>query len=100
MVERQRRSYGQWIGLAAANGHVHTYCHLSQRQVMAGQHVTAGQRLGAVGSTGNSTGRTCASRCPRAPPGPTAMSPGPAGEGGEEPAMTHHTPHPSPKNPM
>ncbi|MFI0504246.1 M23 family metallopeptidase [Streptomyces albogriseolus] len=56
MVERQRRSYGQWIGLAAANGHVHTYRHLSQRQVKAGQHVTAGQRLGAVGSTGNSTG--------------------------------------------
>ncbi|MER6784170.1 peptidoglycan DD-metalloendopeptidase family protein [Streptomyces sp. NPDC000658] len=49
-------AYGRWIGLAADNGHVYTYCHLSQRQVKAGQHVTAGQRLGAVGRTGNATG--------------------------------------------
>ncbi|MFG2576855.1 M23 family metallopeptidase [Streptomyces sp. NPDC048481] len=49
-------AYGQWIGLAADNGHVYTYCHLSKRQVKAGQHVAAGQRLGAVGSTGNATG--------------------------------------------
>ncbi|MEU4871596.1 peptidoglycan DD-metalloendopeptidase family protein [Streptomyces sp. NPDC021608] len=49
-------AYGQWIGLAADNGHVYTYCHLSQRQVKAGQHVGVGQRLGAVGSTGNATG--------------------------------------------
>ncbi|MBA8976748.1 MULTISPECIES: peptidoglycan DD-metalloendopeptidase family protein [Streptomyces] len=49
-------AYGQWIGLAADNGHVYTYCHLSQRQVKAGQRVTAGQQLGKVGNTGNSTG--------------------------------------------
>ncbi|MEV0016288.1 peptidoglycan DD-metalloendopeptidase family protein [Streptomyces tendae] len=49
-------AYGQWIGLAADNGHVYTYCHLSRRHVEAGQRVTAGRRLGAVGSTGNSTG--------------------------------------------
>ncbi|MCQ9129809.1 M23 family metallopeptidase [Streptomyces hilarionis] len=49
-------AYGQWIGLAADNGHVYTYCHLSQRQVKAGQRVSVGQRLGAVGSTGNATG--------------------------------------------
>ncbi|MGW0912651.1 peptidoglycan DD-metalloendopeptidase family protein [Streptomyces sp. NPDC002784] len=49
-------AYGQWIGLAADNGHVYTYCHLSQRKVRAGQRVTAGQQLGKVGSTGNSTG--------------------------------------------
>ncbi|WP_225830106.1 peptidoglycan DD-metalloendopeptidase family protein [Streptomyces sp. NK08204] len=49
-------AYGQWIGLAADNGHVYTYCHLSQRQVKAGQKVSAGQQLGRVGTTGNSTG--------------------------------------------
>jgi murein DD-endopeptidase MepM/ murein hydrolase activator NlpD len=49
-------AYGQWIGLAADNGHVYTYCHLSQRQVKAGQKVAAGQQLGKVGTTGNSTG--------------------------------------------
>ncbi|MFF7352064.1 MULTISPECIES: peptidoglycan DD-metalloendopeptidase family protein [Streptomyces] len=49
-------AYGQWIGLAADNGHVYTYCHLSQRQVAAGQKVSAGQQLGRVGTTGNSTG--------------------------------------------
>ena len=52
----QGGAYGQWIGLAAENGHVFTYCHLSQRQVKTGQRVTAGQQLGKVGSTGNSTG--------------------------------------------
>ncbi|GAB7110904.1 hypothetical protein JCM4814A_92220 [Streptomyces phaeofaciens JCM 4814] len=50
------KEYGQWIGLAADNGYVYTYCHLSQRQVNAGQHVAAGQQLGKVGTTGNSTG--------------------------------------------
>ncbi|MFD8689010.1 M23 family metallopeptidase [Streptomyces sp. NPDC059651] len=49
-------AYGQWIGLAADNGHVYTYCHLSQRQVKAGQKVIGGQQLGKVGTTGNSTG--------------------------------------------
>ncbi|NJP49559.1 peptidoglycan DD-metalloendopeptidase family protein [Streptomyces sp. SBST2-5] len=49
-------AYGQWIGLRADNGHVYTYCHLSQREVRTGQKVKAGQRIGKVGSTGNSTG--------------------------------------------
>jgi murein DD-endopeptidase MepM/ murein hydrolase activator NlpD len=49
-------AYGEWIGLKADNGHVYTYCHLSQRQVKVGQRVRAGQRLGKVGNTGNSTG--------------------------------------------
>ncbi|MBQ1089371.1 M23 family metallopeptidase [Streptomyces sp. B93] len=52
----QGGAYGQWIGLAADNGHVYTYSHLSQRQVKAGQRVAAGQQLGKVGSTGNSSG--------------------------------------------
>ncbi|MDX3247024.1 M23 family metallopeptidase [Streptomyces sp. ME18-1-4] len=47
---------GRRIGPAADNDHVCTYCHLPQRQVKAGQKVAAGQRLGKVGATGNSTG--------------------------------------------
>ncbi|MEW2051684.1 peptidoglycan DD-metalloendopeptidase family protein [Streptomyces sp. NPDC005476] len=53
---RKGGAYGEWIGLSADNGHVYTYCHLSRRQVKAGAHVTAGQQLGEVGRTGNSTG--------------------------------------------
>ncbi len=49
-------AYGQWIGLKADNGHVYTYCHLSRREVRQGQKVTAGQQIGKVGNTGNSTG--------------------------------------------
>jgi murein DD-endopeptidase MepM/ murein hydrolase activator NlpD len=49
-------AYGQWIGLRGDNGHVYTYCHLSQRQVKPGQKVAAGQQIGKVGNTGNSTG--------------------------------------------
>jgi murein DD-endopeptidase MepM/ murein hydrolase activator NlpD len=49
-------AYGQWIGLRADNGHIYTYCHLSERQVRAGQKVGAGKQLGKVGSTGNATG--------------------------------------------
>ncbi|MFF8942179.1 peptidoglycan DD-metalloendopeptidase family protein [Streptomyces sp. NPDC014864] len=52
----QGGAYGQWIGLHADNGHVYTYCHLSQRQVRNGQKVAAGQQLGKVGATGNATG--------------------------------------------
>ncbi|MEV4684071.1 peptidoglycan DD-metalloendopeptidase family protein [Streptomyces kurssanovii] len=49
-------AYGQWIGLRGDNGHIYTYCHLSQRQVKPGQKVAAGQQIGKVGNTGNSTG--------------------------------------------
>lgn len=50
------KQYGRWLGLKADNGHVYTYCHLSQRQVRAGQKVTAGQHLGKVGRSGNASG--------------------------------------------
>ncbi|MEU4039751.1 M23 family metallopeptidase [Streptomyces collinus] len=49
-------AYGQWIGPSADNGHVYTYCPLSQRQVDDCHQVTAGQQLGRVGATGNATG--------------------------------------------
>ena len=49
-------AYGQWIGLHADNGRVYVYCHLSQRGVVVGHEVRAGDTLGKVGSTGHVTG--------------------------------------------
>ena len=49
-------AYGKWIGLRATNGRDYVYCHLSKRSVSAGTKVTAGQKLGEVGATGNVTG--------------------------------------------
>jgi len=49
-------AYGEWVGLAADNGRTYVYCHLSERSVGAGDSVRAGERLGAVGATGQVTG--------------------------------------------
>jgi murein DD-endopeptidase MepM/ murein hydrolase activator NlpD len=49
-------AYGKWIGLRATTGRDYIYCHLSKRSVSAGATVTAGQKLGEVGATGNVTG--------------------------------------------
>lgn len=49
-------AYGKWIGLDATNGRTYVYCHLSSRRFKAGTRVTAGQRIGRVGATGNVTG--------------------------------------------
>ncbi|ASZ10916.1 M23 family metallopeptidase [Chitinophaga pendula] len=49
-------AYGRWIGLRADNGRDYIYCHLSVRSVSMGAKVTAGQKLGEVGATGNVTG--------------------------------------------
>lgn len=51
-------SYGLQV-IVETNGVRHLYAHLSRRDVSVGQWVTQGQRLGAVGSTGNSTGPHC-----------------------------------------
>ena len=49
-------SYGNYILIAHYNGLYTLYAHCNQRNVSAGQTVTQGQVIGAVGSTGNSTG--------------------------------------------
>lgn len=49
-------AYGKWMGLDATNGRTYVYCHLSSRRFKAGTRVTAGQRIGRVGATGNVTG--------------------------------------------
>jgi murein DD-endopeptidase MepM/ murein hydrolase activator NlpD len=48
--------YGYLIILDHANGYSTYYAHLSQMYGMVGQKVERGQVIGAVGSTGNSTG--------------------------------------------
>jgi len=48
--------YGYLIILDHANGYSTYYAHLSQMYVMVGQQLERGQVIGAVGSTGNSTG--------------------------------------------
>ncbi|MFI8457205.1 M23 family metallopeptidase [Kitasatospora sp. NPDC085464] len=49
-------AYGKEVVLRLADGHFAQYAHMSSLAVSAGQHVSAGQRIGLSGSTGNSTG--------------------------------------------
>jgi murein DD-endopeptidase MepM/ murein hydrolase activator NlpD len=48
--------YGKYITLRHADGMLTRYGHLSAQMVSVGQRVRAGQPIGAVGSTGRSTG--------------------------------------------
>lgn len=50
------QSYGNCIRIQHGNGRYTLYAHLSQINVASGQAVSKGQTIGAVGSTGNSTG--------------------------------------------
>lgn len=48
--------YGNFAQIDHGNGVNIWYAHMSERYVVTGQHVTAGQMIGRVGSTGRSTG--------------------------------------------
>jgi hypothetical protein len=49
-------SYGRWIEIDHGSGYRTRYAHLSRQDVHVGQHVARGERIGAVGDTGGSTG--------------------------------------------
>lgn len=49
-------AYGSWTQIRGEDGHVWMYAHQSRRVVRRGQRVRAGQVIGYVGSTGQSTG--------------------------------------------
>jgi murein DD-endopeptidase MepM/ murein hydrolase activator NlpD len=52
----QRSGYGNTVEVDHGHGFKTRYAHLSAISVTVGQHVAAGQRIGAMGSTGRSTG--------------------------------------------
>ncbi|MFC6236778.1 M23 family metallopeptidase [Longivirga aurantiaca] len=49
-------AYGRMIILDLGNGVTTWYCHLSQVSVRAGERVSTGERIGAVGTSGNTSG--------------------------------------------
>jgi murein DD-endopeptidase MepM/ murein hydrolase activator NlpD len=49
-------SYGNWVRVAHANGESTIYAHLQSLAVKVGQSVDQGSLIGALGSSGNSTG--------------------------------------------
>lgn len=49
-------SYGNYVVISHGGGVMTAYAHMTRRLVSAGQSVAAGQQVGTVGSTGNSTG--------------------------------------------
>lgn len=52
----QRGGYGNFVSVRGTDGYVHNFAHLQGYNVQAGAPIQAGQQLGRVGSTGNSTG--------------------------------------------
>ena len=49
-------SYGNYVVVDHGGGVMTGYAHMSRRSVSVGQQVSTGQKLGEVGSTGNSSG--------------------------------------------
>lgn len=48
--------WGNYVAILTDDGHVIYYCHMAQRLVTIGQRVEAGDRIGIMGATGQTTG--------------------------------------------
>ncbi|MBI2263589.1 MAG: M23 family metallopeptidase [Armatimonadetes bacterium] len=55
-VASDQGGYGNWVEIQHADGSTTRYAHMSGFAAQQGQNVQAGQVIGYVGSTGNSTG--------------------------------------------
>lgn len=53
------RDYGNHVIIAKGNGRRVAFCHLASKRVKIGQKIKAGDVLGVVGMTGNTTGPHC-----------------------------------------
>jgi len=49
-------AYGRQVKVRHADGTVTSYSHMSEFDVSVGDHVAAGDKVGAIGVTGNTTG--------------------------------------------
>ncbi|MEM9887796.1 MAG: M23 family metallopeptidase [Bacteroidota bacterium] len=58
-VERRRSGYGNNVTIDHGYGYKTLYAHMYKIDVVLGQKVTKGQKIGEVGSTGTSTGDHC-----------------------------------------
>lgn len=56
VVAYDANGWGKYISIGDANGNRHIYCHLNQTLVQEGKKVKAGDVIGIMGKTGNSTG--------------------------------------------
>lgn len=54
-----RHGYGKYIKIRHADGTITLYGHLSKRFAHYGDRVKAGESIGVIGNTGESTGRHC-----------------------------------------
>lgn len=56
VVAYDANGWGNYISIGDSKGRRHLYCHLEKCIVSEGKKVKAGQAIGVMGSTGNSTG--------------------------------------------
>ncbi|MFG2907223.1 peptidoglycan DD-metalloendopeptidase family protein [Kitasatospora sp. NPDC048286] len=56
LISGTAQGYGQWIRILHPDGTITEYGHMYERDVAAGDHVTAGQQIALMGSEGEATG--------------------------------------------